>query len=222
MIDVPRSAPPPTSLCANTSYSGEDVKDRLEADFLGKCYLCEGLLTGAFEVEHLKPRARFPELQFEWSNLYPAHPHSCNQRRLAYPSGDLLDPAAQQDVEGRLYQSFSLMDRKQVVPEFLAVDQGDPPAVNTALELSHLHDASPHGRRLRGAIYEQYRRVQGELLEWLMAREAGDDRLQKRHGRRLRALLQRDAPYYGLLRTKLREDYDSDSLKRVGLGFLVT
>ncbi len=47
MIDVIRSSPPPTSLARKKSYGGTDVRRQLHVDFLGKCYLCEGLCSSA-------------------------------------------------------------------------------------------------------------------------------------------------------------------------------
>jgi hypothetical protein len=152
MIDVERSLPAPESLAAKRNWDGEDVKQRLLADFLGKCYLTEELLLrGNFEIDHFCPQAQdqFPELKFEWANLFPASPQANLRRRRKWPEGGLLDPSAGEDVEGRLLQWLD-EDRN---PRFIPRDSNDSAAANSADELDHLHNHSnPKAADLRDAI----------------------------------------------------------------------
>lgn len=68
MIDIDRSQPPPQSLAEGKGWRGDDVKARLHEDFLRKCYLCEGPLGKAFEVEHRRPRSAGGG-EHDWGNL---------------------------------------------------------------------------------------------------------------------------------------------------------
>ncbi len=57
MIGVERSLEVPASLQGeNPTYSGQDVRDQLIADFHGKCWLCERKLTTTWDVDHLRPK----------------------------------------------------------------------------------------------------------------------------------------------------------------------
>jgi len=70
-------------------------KPFLRRDFLARCSYCERTehyLGGeeAFEVEHFKPRARFPDLICAYGNLYYAC-RKCNAHKSeTWPSGDQL------------------------------------------------------------------------------------------------------------------------------------
>ena len=118
MIDIERRSDAPPSLSNQTSYSGEDVQRALREDFLGKCYLCEGILRGDIEVEHRKGRSAG---EFDWWNLFPAH-HDCNNRRpRIHPSGGYLEPGRHHDLESRLIQQFR--PNAQVEVHFAASDR---------------------------------------------------------------------------------------------------
>jgi 5-methylcytosine-specific restriction endonuclease McrA len=217
VIDVDRSPAPPASLAHRTSWADQDVLDALHRDFLGKCYLCESPVRPAeFEVDHRKPRAKFDELIFEWTNLYPACDR-CNGRRPEYPNeGELLDPG--EGVEQRVAQSVEV-----VVPHpvnlccrFEATDDGDWPARNTARELRRLHDpdtattyrARKRTNNLLRAIYDYYvRDVYPELrrVEGLRTRRERGEPVATadltRAERALRDLVSRRAPYTMLIRS---------------------
>lgn len=146
MIDVVRSQPAPPSLVKTKRYNGKDVREQLHSDFLAKCYLCEGPLpVGTMQVDHL--RGRVPaDLVHDWTNLFPAC--KCNQHRPKNLVLPLLDPAGNQQVETRLVQILT----DKIEPAFAAVDPTDLEAVNTANELTHIHQHALHGRDLQSAI----------------------------------------------------------------------
>jgi uncharacterized protein (TIGR02646 family) len=77
VIGVERRVEPPPSLASRSAPFKDDVRTALDEDFGGKCYLCEGIASSSFDVEHLRPKCDFPELEFDWCNLFPAH---CLQR----------------------------------------------------------------------------------------------------------------------------------------------
>lgn len=70
MIKINRpNCPNPTALAIN--YKHVDNKNALTDASSGKCMYCESkLLHVSFgDVEHIKPKSRFPALEFEWNNL---------------------------------------------------------------------------------------------------------------------------------------------------------
>lgn len=65
MFNVTKSPAP----AAEFSYKNRTVFDLIQADFFDKCYLCESKIRRHNEVEHFYPKAYFPHLLNEWSNL---------------------------------------------------------------------------------------------------------------------------------------------------------
>ena len=64
----------------------------LNGVFSGSCAYCEEWCRG--EVEHFRPRSRFPELVYEWSNWLLAC-HDCNHAKgPKWPPGGYIDPCA--------------------------------------------------------------------------------------------------------------------------------
>ena len=224
MMDVERSPQEPRSLQETDAYDGADVRDQLREDFLGKCYLCEGLLLEMFEIDHFRPRADFPELRKHWPNLFPAHGETCNRRRLrwgergvvvngrrcAFPVGGLLDCANGEDVEGRLLQWLDHDGVRGLRAHFRARSPDDTPAANTAEELRHIHDPKERGgKEISALINAQYIRASekyGELVKaWDAADRALNDAGVARLAEELRVLLARDAPYSTLIRDRMSE-----------------
>lgn len=56
---------------AFSKYNHKQVKDSLKIMFSGKCAYCESHIThiGYGHIEHFRPKSKFPELCFEWSNF---------------------------------------------------------------------------------------------------------------------------------------------------------
>jgi hypothetical protein len=56
---------------AKGDYADPVNKDALRKSTAGKCMYCEAKIehTSYAHVEHIKPKAKFPELEFEWDNL---------------------------------------------------------------------------------------------------------------------------------------------------------
>lgn len=52
-------------------YNHETVKAALKLMFYDKCAFCESNITQVYvgDIEHFKPKSKFPELCFEWENL---------------------------------------------------------------------------------------------------------------------------------------------------------
>jgi len=76
---------------------------------LGECFsqccgYCETLCKG--EVDHFRPKSKFPELVYEWNN-WVFSCHDCNQSKLDHwPSCGLLDPCSSSSFYGGLQCCF--------------------------------------------------------------------------------------------------------------------
>ncbi|MCI0439594.1 MAG: TIGR02646 family protein [Chloroflexi bacterium] len=72
--------------------SWREFKSYLDEVFSGICAYCEELDPG--EVEHFRPKSRFPELVYDWANWVFAC-HNCNYAKLEkWPSGGYVDSCA--------------------------------------------------------------------------------------------------------------------------------
>lgn len=85
MIQQRKSSVAPESLSRGKSYRDGDVCRLLAADQDHKCYLCECAFQHQFEVDHLKSRNRYPELTYDWQNLFLVC-GPCNRKK-----GDAFD-----------------------------------------------------------------------------------------------------------------------------------
>jgi len=63
--------PCPNPGALQTDYRYPANKDALRAASSDKCMYCESKVSHLYfgDVEHIKPKARFPELEFAWGNL---------------------------------------------------------------------------------------------------------------------------------------------------------
>ena len=69
-----------------------DFKGDLERTFYGLCAYCESTCSG--EVDHFRPKSRFPELVYDWANWLLAC-HDCNHAKGdKWPTGGYVDPCA--------------------------------------------------------------------------------------------------------------------------------
>ena len=75
-----------------TDSRWRDFHDDLKQIFGGICGYCEEICKG--EVDHLRPKTRFPQLVYEWSNWILAC-HDCNHAKgNKWPEGGYVDPCA--------------------------------------------------------------------------------------------------------------------------------
>jgi uncharacterized protein (TIGR02646 family) len=71
MIKLSRPGCPDPQKLKDGNYRLAVNKDALKKASFGKCMYCEAyvLSTHFGDVEHIKPKAIYPELEFEWNNL---------------------------------------------------------------------------------------------------------------------------------------------------------
>jgi len=71
MIKISKPPCPNTTALVNKNYKHPDNKKALEEASYGKCIYCESKVSHVYygDVEHLKPKGKFPELEFDWDNL---------------------------------------------------------------------------------------------------------------------------------------------------------
>lgn len=204
MINARRSADAPRSLAAGTKYNAPDVVDTLLRDFLGKCYLCEiRISVREHSVDHRRPKARFPDLTYAWSNLFPSC-RDCNERRPAFPPEGLLDPTCD-DVEARLAQTTQADARhNSEAPRFAAIDPADTFAVATAQELNCLHNGkSVKAAELRAAINQRIDEILERVLEFRAHGSATRGPVRAAWEEPLRLDFSRRAPFTALVRGRL-------------------
>ena len=116
-----------------------DFHDDLEQRFFGLCGYCEWIDKG--EVDHFRPKSRFPESVYDWSNWIFAC-HDCNQANHdKWPAGGYVDPCAtDESCRPELYFTFDTQ-----TCEILAVKGLDPGRFDKArrmiddLRLNGLH-----------------------------------------------------------------------------------
>ena len=82
-----------------------EFHDEAERVFRGLCAYCEQSCRG--EIDHYRPKSRFPKLVYEWYNWLFAC-HDCNQAKNSrWPTGGYVDPCAKsQQARPERYFTF--------------------------------------------------------------------------------------------------------------------
>lgn len=111
MIRIRKHNDAPASLAKQSSWANEDVVGQLKIDQYGKCYLCERVQITDFQVEHHKSRTNFPELTFEWTNLFWGCSY-CNSKKSS-SFDNLLNPI-EHNIEDLIYQSLDFPNAKAI------------------------------------------------------------------------------------------------------------
>lgn len=64
-----RQCPNPRAL--HNNYKHKDIKEAIKQDSFEKCIYCESKISHVYfgDIEHMKPKSKFPELKFNWDNL---------------------------------------------------------------------------------------------------------------------------------------------------------
>lgn len=165
MIRVNKAAEIPTSLRFENCnrYDGQDVQDALFSDHHGKCYLCEQETHKNFEIEHLKPKAIgcFPELEFEWTNLFLTCKY-CNGRK---PNNLEISNPLNVNIEDVITHKFDLNLGKI---DFFS-NSDDPTILHTIKLLSILFNGKSNIRDIKGKIlFDDLSREISNFLKMLL------------------------------------------------------
>jgi uncharacterized protein (TIGR02646 family) len=92
-------------------YRHFEIKEALVESSNGKCAFCECLPSegGNVEVEHFKPKSKYPESTFEWENLLPAC-RRCNGSKDDHDtiSEPIVNPYRQSPSDHFFYDSLNL------------------------------------------------------------------------------------------------------------------
>ena len=69
MSYIEKGQPPPESVA--TRYNHSDIKSTVKKETYGKCAYCESYVQHVYpgDIEHIKPKSKYPKLIFEWENL---------------------------------------------------------------------------------------------------------------------------------------------------------
>lgn len=152
MIYVEKSQPAPESLAAEKakkrgSYLCRDVLERLEADFKGKCYLCESKELTSINVEHLVPHRGDQDLKFDWNNMLFSCSHCNNTKLDKYLN--LLNCTVQADrVETRIHYRMEPFPKERV--QVVAQDS-DPRTIETRDLLDAVYNGTTTLKRMESA-----------------------------------------------------------------------
>lgn len=71
MIKLTRGSCPNPTVLASGDYKHADNKQALKKSTFDKCMYCESKITHIDfgDIEHIKPKSKFPALEFDWDNL---------------------------------------------------------------------------------------------------------------------------------------------------------
>lgn len=71
MIKINKPPCPNPGALTNQNYKHPDNKEALKCASNDKCIYCESKVTNVYygDIEHLKPKIKYPELTYDWDNL---------------------------------------------------------------------------------------------------------------------------------------------------------
>lgn len=165
MIYFEKSQPAPDCLAvektkASGDYKCGDVLDRLQTDFMNKCYLCEQKSPTSIQVEHFVPHERDRDLKFDWNNLFFSCAH-CNNTKLAIKN--LIDCTKKDEaIERRLIQDYNLVENEA---SFSSNSSSDIPAENTAELLNKIFAGHTKLKKLEASNLRE--KVKKELINFI-------------------------------------------------------
>ena len=105
MIKLERPGCPNPSVLAAGNYKHPDNKEALKKSAYDKCMYCESKISHIdfAHVEHIKPKDKFKNLEFDWNNLGYACPKCNNEKSNKYCNDTpFLNPYAE-DPQEHLY-----------------------------------------------------------------------------------------------------------------------
>lgn len=186
------------------SYRNSDVLEAFDRDFYSKCYLTEQKYQTSYsmDIEHFWSKAfgQFPELKYEWTNLYPcSHDANMSKPRIE-PIGGYLDPCdLNDDVEKEIVYTLEMGG----VAFFDVKNENNLKAINTCKLLDKIHNGNDDYSKkktaeLRFLISKKEREVIDLIMEYLNEKE-NEDKI--RVSRKIKNILSRKSDFTMLLRS---------------------
>jgi hypothetical protein len=186
------------------SYRNSDVLEAFDRNFYSKCYLTEQKYQTAYsmDIEHFRSKAfgQFPELKYEWSNLYPcSHDANMSKPRIE-PIGGYLDPCdSNDDVEKEIVYTLEMGG----VTFFDVLNENNLKAINTCQLLDRIHNGTNDYSKkktpeLRFLISKKEREVIDLIMEYLNEKD-NEDKI--RVSRKIKNILSRKSDFTMLLRS---------------------
>ncbi|MCB9798082.1 MAG: TIGR02646 family protein [Alphaproteobacteria bacterium] len=149
--------PGPSRLFKWPKLAGRSLAEHLEAPLQAMtdehCAYCDGYPTNGLAtrtIDHFRPKSTFPELAFDWTNLYPAC-NACQERRDAWDDG-LIAP----DAPDYSFSRFFLYDpHTGEVRVNLCASPADQARAKVTIRLFRLNQDGRPRHRLR--MHERWR-----------------------------------------------------------------
>lgn len=166
MIRVYKNPVAPPALAKKLSWNHDDVVAQLRKDQHCKCYLCERTLITDFQVDHLQSRNKFPNLSYEWDNLFLCCSY-CNGKKSDH-FDKILNPALT-DIEELISQTMDFPNAKAV---FTNLDAPSENTDETIILLCRIFNGTTGIRNIREQAFYDYAKsritaFQTLLLSWL-------------------------------------------------------
>ncbi len=139
------------------AYRNSDVLEAFDRDFFSKCYLTEQKFPNswAMDIEHFKSKnfGQFPELKYEWTNLYPCSHDANMSKPRNEPMGGYLDPCDENDdVEKEIIYTLGFNGEAN----FDVLNSANKKSVNTANLLDKIHNRSDFDSKQKTATLRYY------------------------------------------------------------------
>lgn len=202
MVKIERSYPAPESLSQKQSYREDDIIQRLEKDFNGKCYICELDKLSDINVEHLNPHKGDENKKYDWDNLFLSCPH-CNSVKNKREYDDKILDCCKVDPEEKINFDF---DGKNI--KVFAKDESDEKAVKTASLVYEVFNIKNTGMRVYTSAF-RLNSLQKEMTIFFKALERYIKENDKMSLRILKSKLRRESGFAAFKRAYIRKNYEN-------------
>ncbi len=149
MINITRKETAPDCLKKQTDYNCDDVLEKLETDFFGKCYICETNLFST-NIEHFKAHQNDKKLKFEWTNLFLACGH-CNNIKSTTEILNCTVP--KHDVENKITYKPLYLPANEVK---ISTTESDELSLNTINILNKVYNGHTKIKKRDGLTLKEY------------------------------------------------------------------
>lgn len=101
---------------------GKQTELHLKEMYAGCCAYCEGIVgtTGYNQIEHFRPKSKFPELCYEYDNLHLAC-SKCNSNKGNKFCEDFIDPSVDEPTEHIEYCGWTVRGKDDIGKQMINV-----------------------------------------------------------------------------------------------------